>query len=357
MKTIIFGLDGVLVDSTPLYLQTLLTILNEHNARYDKNETELELVARDRFEQVRFLKERFGIEEKAASINARCKDTYCKSVAEKDTASETLSELKNDGYSLYVLSATPHETADACLRRLGLFDLFDHIWTYEDFHTEKTDAGLFRTIAEKLGTTADQCFFVDSCISVLQAAKNAGMKVIGVFDDCCAQWNGKIKEFADGYAYRLKEISEVIGGRKYATVNDYIEFNWDSVIRECREDGEQHLGLPYPFTVPAVGKFETLYYWDTYFTNVGLMLDGREALAKNNVDNMLYLVDKLGFMPNSTGTYHLDHSQPPFLSIMVRETYACYQDKKWLASAYKTLCREYEFWMTQRSTPHRIEPV
>ncbi len=138
---------------------------------------------------------------------------------------------------------------------------------------------------------------------------------------------------------------------KYKNVNEYIEANWDKVIRECRQDKGELVGMPYPFTVPAVGRFESLYYWDTYFTNVGLILDGRAMLAKNNTDNMLYLIEKFGFMPNSNATYHLDHSQPPFLSAMVRELYEHYRDKVWLGGAYEMLTKEYDYWMTERSTP------
>ena len=139
--------------------------------------------------------------------------------------------------------------------------------------------------------------------------------------------------------------------KRYSSVSHYIESNWDSVIRECRQGRENLVGVPYPFTVPAVGYFETLYYWDTYFTNVGLLLDGRAMLAKNNADDILYLIEKFGFMPNSNGTYHLDHSQPPFLSIMVRDLYRYYGDKVWLAGAYEMLGKEYRYWMEERSTP------
>ncbi len=136
----------------------------------------------------------------------------------------------------------------------------------------------------------------------------------------------------------------------YNSVKEYIAANWDAVIRVNREDKGQLIGLPYPYTVPAVGWFENLYYWDTYFTNVGLIIDGRAELAKNNTDDMLYLVNRFGYMPNSNGTFHLGQSQPPFLSIMVREVYEFYKDKVWLIGAYETLKREYEFWMTRRMT-------
>ena len=91
-----------------------------------------------------------------------------------------------------------------------------------------------------------------------------------------------------------------------------------------------------------------MYYWDTYFTNIGLMLSGRHMQAKFNVDNMLYLVDKYGFMPNGNRTFYLGKSQPPFLSVMVKDIYDYYKDKVWLRQAYETLKTEYKFWMTKR---------
>lgn len=132
---------------------------------------------------------------------------------------------------------------------------------------------------------------------------------------------------------------------------DYINSHWDECIKENRKDSGTLIGLPYPYTVPAVGFFDEIYYWDTYFTNKGLELCDRWDLVKNNTDNMLYLVDKYGFMLNGNRTYYLNNSQPPFLSMMVRDVYDHYKDKAWLTGAYEILCKEYDFWMKKRITP------
>lgn len=131
-------------------------------------------------------------------------------------------------------------------------------------------------------------------------------------------------------------------------VMDFIEKNWDRCIAENRFDEGTLIGLPYPYTVPAVGHFDEMYYWDTYFTNVGLIISGRAALAKNNVDNMLYLINKYGFMPNGNRVCFLYNSQPPYAAEMVRCIYDYYKDKAWLFGAYKCLEKEYDFWMTER---------
>ena len=133
-------------------------------------------------------------------------------------------------------------------------------------------------------------------------------------------------------------------------VKEFIDVNWDKCIKTNMQSDGTLIGLPYPYTVPAVGYFDELYYWDTYFTNIGLIADGRAMQAKNNVDNMLYLISKYGYMPNGNRTYYLDHSQPPFLSAMVRDVYEYFKDKVWLLSAYELLKTEHKFWTTKRGT-------
>lgn len=138
-------------------------------------------------------------------------------------------------------------------------------------------------------------------------------------------------------------------------VLDYIEKNWDSCINENREDIENGVatlyGLPYPYAIPAVGHFDEMYYWDTYFTNKGLELAGRWQLIKNNTDNILYMIERFGYMKNSNRFYHSGLCQPPFASKMVRETFEHYKDKTWLYGAFNTLKKEYNFWQTERITP------
>ena len=132
-------------------------------------------------------------------------------------------------------------------------------------------------------------------------------------------------------------------------VEKYIEENWDKCIVHKTEDDGTLVGLPYPYTVPAVGHFDEIYYWDTYFTNLGLLAGGHFEYAKNNTDDLLFLVDKFGFMPNGNRTYYLNRSQPPFLSEMVKDVYYAGADDNWLKSAYATLKKEYSFWMNKRS--------
>lgn len=135
-------------------------------------------------------------------------------------------------------------------------------------------------------------------------------------------------------------------------VENYIKTNWNTCIRTNYKDSEPLLGLPFPYTVPCMkGTFQELYYWDTYFTNLGLIRLGFKNMARNNVDNFLYEVKKYGFIPNSNATYHLNRSQPPYLSMMVRDVYEVFRNDEWLSDAYTVLKMEYKFWMDKRSAP------
>lgn len=136
-------------------------------------------------------------------------------------------------------------------------------------------------------------------------------------------------------------------------VRMFIKEHMNHTVKECHKDTLGSIALPKPYSVPSLnGCFQQdMFYWDTYFTNIGLLLDSDFEQAQNNVDNILYLINKFGFMPNGSNVIFLNRSQPPFASMMVRDIYEISGDKAWLASACETLEKEYSFWMTQRITP------
>lgn len=103
------------------------------------------------------------------------------------------------------------------------------------------------------------------------------------------------------------------------------------------------LPLPKPYIVPG-GRFREIYYWDSYFTMLGLQRAGKTEIIKDMVDNFAYLIDKYGFIPNGNRTYYLTRSQPPFFAAMVQLLAAHNKDIK-LADYKDALEKEYQFWM------------
>ena len=97
-----------------------------------------------------------------------------------------------------------------------------------------------------------------------------------------------------------------------------------------------------PYVVPG-GRFNELYYWDSYFIVLGLLQDGRADLARGMADNLLYEAQYYGRIPNANRTYYLTRSQPPFLTSIVRAVYESgAADTNWLASALKIALTEYQ---------------
>ena len=134
-------------------------------------------------------------------------------------------------------------------------------------------------------------------------------------------------------------------------IKKYIEDNWPCTLRFVKEDTDNLIGMPHPYSVSGFDNvFQEMYYWGTYFTNVGLILSGQVNQAKNNVDNMVYLINRFGFVPNANRTWGLTRSQPPFLSRMVKDIYSTVNDKKWLLECYLALKKEYSFWQGERMT-------
>lgn len=132
-------------------------------------------------------------------------------------------------------------------------------------------------------------------------------------------------------------------------VRKYILDNWTKTFHNPSEmRGE--FTVPKPYVSPSIGGIYTdLYYWDVYFTNLGLMEDGFDEQVENNLDNMAYFIDTLGFMPNANTLS--DRSQPPLFCSAVYDYYVHKGDKAIIEQYMPYILKEYEFWETQRKTP------
>jgi alpha,alpha-trehalase len=101
--------------------------------------------------------------------------------------------------------------------------------------------------------------------------------------------------------------------------------------------------LPYPYVVPG-GRFREVYYWDSYFTMLGLIASGRSDLVKSMLDNFAHLVRTVGHIPNGNRTYYLSRSQPPYFGAMVG-LYATATDTGQALRYLDALELEHAFWM------------
>ncbi len=131
-----------------------------------------------------------------------------------------------------------------------------------------------------------------------------------------------------------------------AGISEHIKTLWPVLTREAGSDEGRSgslIVLPEEYVVPG-GRFREVYYWDSYFTMLGLAASGQDSLVRTMVENFAYLIDELGFIPNGNRTYYLTRSQPPFFSHMV-SLLASIEGDRVYAEFMDQLKDEYAFWM------------
>jgi len=120
-----------------------------------------------------------------------------------------------------------------------------------------------------------------------------------------------------------------------------------------RHDGpeEERIPLPHPYIMPNDETFPYLFYWDSYFTIVGLAVDGEWGLVRGMVENFLHELREFGLVLNFSHPSAITRSQPPYLTSMIKEVLKRDLDLAWLRSAFALAKREYEdIWLGRHDT-------
>jgi alpha,alpha-trehalase len=129
------------------------------------------------------------------------------------------------------------------------------------------------------------------------------------------------------------------------TMEAHIRALWPVLMRppDTADARSSLIPLPKPYVVPG-GRFREVYYWDSYFTMLGLIASGRTDLVRHMLDNFAYLIETVGHIPNGNRTYYLGRSQPPFFAAMVGR-YARATDTTQALHYLDALEAEHAFWM------------
>lgn len=164
-----------------------------------------------------------------------------------------------------------------------------------------------------------------------------------------------LSKFVEKYFVTQKKITSPIQNRdSIEDINTHITLLWDHLKREpdVIVEGSSQLPLPFSYIVPG-GRFREIYYWDTYFTMLGLEVSKKNDLIENMVNNFDFILKRYGHIPNGNRSYYLSRSQPPFFSLMVELLSGIKGD-----DVYKTyneaLQIEYDYWMDKSADTHHV---
>ncbi|SUW63602.1 Periplasmic trehalase precursor [Buttiauxella agrestis] len=139
-------------------------------------------------------------------------------------------------------------------------------------------------------------------------------------------------------------------GEKYVppegqSLREHIDSLWPVLTRttDSASKWDSLLPLPKPYVVPG-GRFREVYYWDSYFTMLGLAESGHWDKVQDMVDNFAHEIDAWGHIPNGNRSYYLSRSQPPFFAFMVK-LLASHKGDDTYTTYLPQLKKEYAYWM------------
>lgn len=211
--TYIFDFDGTLVDSMPYWSQKMIDILEAEKVEYPKDIIKIITPLGD-LGTAKYFREKLGIKVSEEELIERMNVTglpYYRDIIEvKPGVREYLQFLKDNNCSLNVLTASPHLMLDPCLKRNGIYDIFDNIWSCDDFGTTKSDVNIYTRAVEKIGTTIEDTVFLDDNIGAVTTASKAGLYTVGVYDESGEDFTDQLKEVADVYIDSFEGLKELL---------------------------------------------------------------------------------------------------------------------------------------------------
>ncbi len=206
--TYLFDFDGTLVDSMPIYIGTMLEILDDFHIDYPEDIVKIitPLGTQGTADYYIELGVPLSKEEIVKRMGRGMIDAYFTQIPAKEGVIETLRVLKDRGDSLNVLTASPHITLDACLKRLGIYDWFQNVWSCDDFATTKANPEIYKQAAERIGVPVGDVLFLDDNLNAIRTAQQAGMQVCGVYDASSAEYQAEMKQVSGRYIEHFKEL-------------------------------------------------------------------------------------------------------------------------------------------------------
>ena len=208
IKAVIFDMDGVIIDSEPVYLEKDLEFARTKNP---------DVVLKDLYGMV-------GSSRKDAwSCMARAihngqtweelrdefrdsRDVYSEMDYRKIFRPEVtglLEELKKMGLRLALASSTGIDIIERVLRENEIRSFFEVVVTGAQFKRSKPDPEIYHYTAAQLGILEDQCLAIEDSTFGVTAASRAGMKIAALIDHRF--------HFDQSLAdYRMESLNEVL---------------------------------------------------------------------------------------------------------------------------------------------------
>lgn len=217
-KNIIFDVDGVLIDSMPIWENSANLYLWEVHGidappEVDKNCAAMSLLEAGEYIKTLYPQLTISPQELAAGVAEFIRERYWKAPAMSGMV-ETVQALKEAGYALYLATASERENVHGALTNLGVWDCFQGIFTCTEIGFSKSYTEYYEEVAKQIGVPCEDLIMIEDSLHSMITAKKAGLTVVGVYEESSADKAGEIQAVCDVYLKSLKELPEWLERRK-----------------------------------------------------------------------------------------------------------------------------------------------
>lgn len=211
-----------------------------------------------------------------------------------------------------------------------------------------TDVFRIETLSPLYEAVQTSGIFPDSKYFVDASPRTDPQQILEAFQQAREQAGFDLRSFVEKH-FNLPETPDTGYQSGEKPIIEHLNALWKVLQRSPADEPANStlLPLPNPYIVPG-GRFREVYYWDSYFTMLGLRVSGRMDIIQDMVDNFAYLIDTAGFIPNGNRSYYLGRSQPPFFALMV-QLLSEIKGEETLLHYRPQLEKEYQFWMSGES--------
>ena len=185
-KAIIFDMDGVIIDSEIMFLNSVNRYLHSIGILENiSKEFFQSLIGREDYEISRLIKEEYKLNQTVQMIYEGMNyyyDLEMNSVgvfSEIKGLSEFLEKVHNDGYHLAIASSSPYKWIYKVIDDLKIREYFKVICSGEEVTKSKPDPEIYNQASKKLNIKAENCYVIEDSYNGILSAKNANMFVYG----------------------------------------------------------------------------------------------------------------------------------------------------------------------------------
>jgi HAD superfamily hydrolase (TIGR01509 family) len=177
---VVFDCDGVLIDSEPIAARVISQVLAEHNIRLSPEECLARFVSMSVEQEAEYVRKHFGIgllDVFHRELTPRTMKAFERELRPMPGVMDALEALM---LPKAVASNGAPERMELALRVTGLAQFFlPHVYSAAHVARGKPAPDVFLHAAERLGVPARRCLAIEDSVAGVQAARAAGMEIIG----------------------------------------------------------------------------------------------------------------------------------------------------------------------------------